>query len=123
MHTITKSEGNAEVIDVKWLLARDEDFPSYPRAHHRHRRSHQPLRVGDYRIATTLSGGGRWSAGGALAASAAESQYHQAASSVIPRTDMSDNGKRGEEGLGTGVVVKAPPKTKTKVDVQGTDVE
>ena len=31
MHTITKSEGNAEVIDVKWLLARDEDFPSYPR--------------------------------------------------------------------------------------------
>ena len=69
MHTITKSEGNAEVIDVKWLLARDEDFPSYPRAHHRHRRSHQPLRVGDDRIATTLSGGGRWSAGGALAAS------------------------------------------------------
>jgi len=33
---------------------------------------------------------------------AAESQYHQAASSVIPRTDMSDNGKRGEEGLGNG---------------------
>ena len=54
---------------------------------------------------------------------AAESQYHQAASRVIPRTDMSDNGKRGEEGLGTGVVVKATPKTKTKVDVQGTDVE
>ena len=25
---------------------------------------------------------------------------------------MSDNGKRGEEGLGTGVVVKAKPKTK-----------
>src|SRR5271157_519472 len=28
------------------------------------------------------------------------------------RTDMSDNGKRGEEGPGTGVVVKAKPKTK-----------
>ncbi len=25
---------------------------------------------------------------------------------------MSDNGKRGEEGPGTGVVVKAKPKTK-----------
>jgi ATP-dependent Clp protease adaptor protein ClpS len=28
------------------------------------------------------------------------------------RTDMSDNGKRGEEGPGTGVIVKAKPKTK-----------
>ena len=28
------------------------------------------------------------------------------------RTKMSDNGKRGEEGPGTGVVVKAKPKTK-----------
>jgi len=29
-----------------------------------------------------------------------------------PRIDMSDNGKRGEEGPGTGVIVKAKPKTK-----------
>jgi ATP-dependent Clp protease adaptor protein ClpS len=29
-----------------------------------------------------------------------------------PRADMSENGKRGEEGPGTGVVVKAKPKTK-----------
>ncbi len=28
------------------------------------------------------------------------------------RVDMSDNGKHGEEGPGTGVVVKAKPKTK-----------
>ena len=28
------------------------------------------------------------------------------------RIDMSDNGKRGEEGPGTGVIVKAKPKTK-----------
>jgi ATP-dependent Clp protease adaptor protein ClpS len=28
------------------------------------------------------------------------------------RTEMSDNGKRGEEGPGTGVVVKTKPKTK-----------
>ena len=28
------------------------------------------------------------------------------------RIEMSDNGKRGEEGPGTGVVVKAKPKTK-----------
>ena len=33
-------------------------------------------------------------------------------SSVIPRAEMSENGKRGEEGPGTGVVVKAKPKTK-----------
>ena len=32
-----------------------------------------------------------------------------------PRTDMSDNEKRGEEGLGTGVFVKATPKTKAKM--------
>jgi ATP-dependent Clp protease adaptor protein ClpS len=30
----------------------------------------------------------------------------------MARTDMSDNGKRGEEGPGTGVIVKAKPKTK-----------
>jgi len=29
-----------------------------------------------------------------------------------PRTDMSDNGNRGEDGPGTGVVVKATPKAK-----------
>jgi ATP-dependent Clp protease adaptor protein ClpS len=29
-----------------------------------------------------------------------------------PRADMSENGKRGEEGPGTGVVVKPKPKTK-----------
>jgi ATP-dependent Clp protease adaptor protein ClpS len=29
-----------------------------------------------------------------------------------PRADMSENGKRGEEGPGTGVVVKSKPKTK-----------
>ena len=34
----------------------------------------------------------------------------QASSS--PRADMSENGKRGEEGPGIGVVVKAKPKTK-----------
>jgi ATP-dependent Clp protease adaptor protein ClpS len=34
------------------------------------------------------------------------------ASSVIPRVEMSENGKRGEDGPGTGVVVKAKPKTK-----------
>jgi ATP-dependent Clp protease adaptor protein ClpS len=35
-----------------------------------------------------------------------------AASSVIPRARMSENGKRGEDEPGTGVVVKAKPKTK-----------
>ena len=34
------------------------------------------------------------------------------ASSVIPRAEMSENGNRGEDGPGTGVVVKAKPKTK-----------
>jgi ATP-dependent Clp protease adaptor protein ClpS len=35
------------------------------------------------------------------------------ASTVCVRTEMSDNGKRGgEEGPGTGVIVKAKPKTK-----------
>ena len=34
------------------------------------------------------------------------------ASSVIPRAEMSENGKRGEDEPGTGVVVKAKPKTK-----------
>src|SRR4051812_29710417 len=37
------------------------------------------------------------------------SQYLGGASA---RIDMSDNGRRGEEGPGTGVVVKAKPKTK-----------
>ena len=32
--------------------------------------------------------------------------------SVIPRAKMSENGKRGEDEPGTGVVVKAKPKTK-----------
>jgi ATP-dependent Clp protease adaptor protein ClpS len=39
-------------------------------------------------------------------------QYHQRRASPSARTDMSDNGKRGEEGPGTGVIVKAKPKTK-----------
>ena len=34
----------------------------------------------------------------------------RAASSL--RADMNENGKNGEEGPGTGVVVKAKPKTK-----------
>src|SRR6202166_2768827 len=34
------------------------------------------------------------------------------ASTPLARIDMSDNGKRGEEGPGTGVIVKAKPKTK-----------
>ena len=34
------------------------------------------------------------------------------ASSIIPRAEMSDNGNRGADGPGTGVVVKATPKTK-----------
>ena len=41
-----------------------------------------------------------------------ESQYDWTASGVIGSGGMSDNGKRGEEGPGTGVVVKAKPKTK-----------
>ena len=36
--------------------------------------------------------------------------WYRVASS--PRADMSENGKRGDEGPGTGVVVKAKPKTK-----------
>jgi ATP-dependent Clp protease adaptor protein ClpS len=39
-------------------------------------------------------------------------QYHQRRVSPPARIDMSDNGKRGEEGPGTGVIVKAKPKTK-----------
>src|SRR5260370_30926115 len=43
-------------------------------------------------------------------------QYHpeRASPSARPmaRTDMSDNGRRGGEGPGTGVIVKAKPKTK-----------
>jgi ATP-dependent Clp protease adaptor protein ClpS len=41
-----------------------------------------------------------------------ESQYHEAAAWRSAQVNMSDNGKRGEEGPGTGVVVKAKPKTK-----------
>jgi ATP-dependent Clp protease adaptor protein ClpS len=41
-----------------------------------------------------------------------QSQYHQERASPPARIDMSDNGKRGEEGPGTGVIVKAKPKTK-----------
>jgi ATP-dependent Clp protease adaptor protein ClpS len=41
-----------------------------------------------------------------------QSQYHANAIPPSARFDMSDNGKRGEEGPGTGVVVKAKPKTK-----------
>jgi ATP-dependent Clp protease adaptor protein ClpS len=36
----------------------------------------------------------------------------RSASSVIPRAKMSENGRRGEDEPGTGVVVKAKPKTK-----------
>jgi ATP-dependent Clp protease adaptor protein ClpS len=46
----------------------------------------------------------------------AKSQYHHPSGhprrASSPRIDMSDNGKRGEEGPGTGVVVKTKPKTK-----------
>jgi ATP-dependent Clp protease adaptor protein ClpS len=41
-----------------------------------------------------------------------QSQYHEGRASPSARIDMSDNGKRGEEGPGTGVIVKAKPKTK-----------
>jgi ATP-dependent Clp protease adaptor protein ClpS len=41
-----------------------------------------------------------------------QSQYHEWRASPSARIDMSDNGKRGEEGPGTGVIVKAKPKTK-----------
>jgi ATP-dependent Clp protease adaptor protein ClpS len=41
-----------------------------------------------------------------------ESQYHKTASKRSARIEMRDNGRRGEEGPGTGVVVKAKPKTK-----------
>jgi len=45
---------------------------------------------------------------------ARQSQYHAEADTAIgsTRTSMSDNGRRGEEGPGTGVIVKAKPKTK-----------
>src|SRR5262249_59173591 len=36
-----------------------------------------------------------------------------------PRADMSENGKRGEEGPGTGVVVKAKPKTEKPAMYKG----
>src|SRR5579863_9981008 len=38
--------------------------------------------------------------------------YHKGRASPSARIDMIDNGKRGEEGPGTGVIVKAKPKTK-----------
>jgi len=41
-----------------------------------------------------------------------QSRYHAGASIPPARIDMSDNGRRGEEGPGTGVIVKAKPKTK-----------
>jgi ATP-dependent Clp protease adaptor protein ClpS len=41
-----------------------------------------------------------------------QSQYYEGRTSPSARIDMSDNGKRGEEGPGTGVIVKAKPKTK-----------
>jgi ATP-dependent Clp protease adaptor protein ClpS len=50
--------------------------------------------------------------GGKPFSGSAENQYHGANESRSARIDMSDNGKRGEEGPGTGVVVKAKPKTK-----------
>src|SRR5688572_25146932 len=37
---------------------------------------------------------------------------HQRRASPTARIDMSDNGKSGGEGPGTGVIVKAKPKTK-----------
>jgi ATP-dependent Clp protease adaptor protein ClpS len=43
---------------------------------------------------------------------AGQSQYHARRGSLSARIDMSDNGRRGEEGPGTGVIVKAKPKTK-----------
>jgi ATP-dependent Clp protease adaptor protein ClpS len=43
---------------------------------------------------------------------ARQSQYHEGRLSPSARIDMSDNGRRGEEGPGTGVIVK--PKAKTK---------
>jgi ATP-dependent Clp protease adaptor protein ClpS len=53
------------------------------------------------------------SAGGKHFSGPAESQYHWGERATPPaRTEMSDNGKRGEEGPGTGVVVKTKPKTK-----------
>jgi ATP-dependent Clp protease adaptor protein ClpS len=41
-----------------------------------------------------------------------QSQYHEGRLSPSARIGMSDNGRRGEEGPGTGVIVK--PKAKTK---------
>jgi ATP-dependent Clp protease adaptor protein ClpS len=43
---------------------------------------------------------------------APQSQYHAEAEIAIGPAEMSDNGRRGEEGPGTGVIVK--PKAKTK---------
>src|SRR5712672_2019316 len=41
-----------------------------------------------------------------------QSQYHEGRLSPSARIDMSDNGRRGEEGPGTGVIVKRKAKTK-----------
>jgi ATP-dependent Clp protease adaptor protein ClpS len=52
------------------------------------------------------------SEGGKHFSGPAESQYHWERANPSARTEMSDNGKRGDEGPGTGVVVKTKPKTK-----------
>src|SRR5207248_3935577 len=52
------------------------------------------------------------SEGGKHFSGRAESQYHWERANPSARTEMSDNGKRGDEGPGTGVVVKTKPKTK-----------
>ena len=57
---------------------------------------------GHFSLSDGLGDGGGFSKG-------RRSQYLGGASA---RIDMSDNGRRGEEGPGTGVVVKAKPKTK-----------
>jgi ATP-dependent Clp protease adaptor protein ClpS len=40
------------------------------------------------------------------------SQYHWWQAASLAQIGMSDNGKRGEEGPGTGVIVQPKPKTK-----------
>jgi ATP-dependent Clp protease adaptor protein ClpS len=50
--------------------------------------------------------------GGKCFSAAAESQYHRERAASSARIEMSDIRKRGEEGPGTGVVVKPRPKTK-----------
>src|SRR5438105_1373008 len=50
--------------------------------------------------------------GGKHFSAPAESQYRRERATLPARAEMSDNGKRGDEGPGTGVVVKTKPKTK-----------